>query len=352
MSAGSRTSPLPPSATAEFFDWWKAELRGWLGTANDALHPAVTVPPADITIERDTIIVGQGNARYRTDQASDAIASLSTLGQPRRRKLNIHLAADRFVLRRLGNGRIPLERAYRMAELDVSANTPFDLDNVYVLFASDNCIGRQTDYVLLKRSLIDPLLEAMKANRCRLGSISLETKGATRELAPYAIEYLGGNRHPFLQWVARRWFAVGACVAVAIAVWNVFSSLEYASATVDAAIERAEPAAQKARAVLKRRLDDVSRLQALYRERQGYVPAAKILEELTRIIPDDTFLTDFTLRNHKIQLSGFSTSAAKLIAIIDASPLFENPRFTTAVVKVPGQNGEQFSLELEVKHVG
>jgi general secretion pathway protein L len=128
-------------------------------------------------------------------------------------------------------------------------------------------------------------------------------------------------------------------------------TLEEAAAGVDAEIEKMEPAAKKARAVFKRRADSMARLQALSREKQAYLPTVRILEELTHIIPDETFLTDFTLDKQKIRISGFSTSAASLIAVVDASPLFANPKFTAAVVKVPGRNGEQFNMELDLEHV-
>ena len=53
-----------------------------------------------------------------------------------------------------------------------------------------------------------------------------------------------------------------------------------------------------------------------------------VWDELSRILPDHTFLTETRLADGKVTLSGFSADAARLVRIIDQSPLFSGAALT------------------------
>jgi Tfp pilus assembly protein PilN len=74
------------------------------------------------------------------------------------------------------------------------------------------------------------------------------------------------------------------------------------------------------------------------------------LEELTMLIPDDSWLTDFEFNGDekKIILSGYSTSASKLIPILEDSKLFEKVKFTSPITKGGGVK-ENFKIELTLE---
>lgn len=76
----------------------------------------------------------------------------------------------------------------------------------------------------------------------------------------------------------------------------------------------------------------------------------KLLEELTGLIPEDSWLTEFryTAKEKKIKLSGYAVSASKLIPILEESQLFENVRFTSPITTEKGRNKERFRLEMTV----
>jgi general secretion pathway protein L len=347
VSAKAPTAPLPPSILAEFSAWWMAELRGWFGSLVPSKRNETVHSPVDLAVDRNTVVVGADGSSFPADRLGEVFDALKRRG--RNKRLHIRLNAGRFVRRRLAESRIPLSRAYRMAELDIAANTPFSPDEVYILFAESERGG--TDYLLVKRGILDPLFEAMRARKYRLALVSADDGHTLHRLPNYVTDHFNGQRSALLNLAKRRFFSI-ACIAAAVFIaGNMLFTLEEAAAGVDAEIEKMEPAAKKARAVFKRRADSMARLQALSREKQAYLPTVRILEELTHIIPDETFLTDFTLDKQKIRISGFSTSAASLIAVVDASPLFANPKFTAAVVKVPWRNGEQFNMELDLEHV-
>ncbi len=74
---------------------------------------------------------------------------------------------------------------------------------------------------------------------------------------------------------------------------------------------------------------------------------AAYLVELTEIVPKDAYLTAFRLREGQLELEGFAKSASDLIPLIEKSPNFGNPQFTSPVTKVQ-DNQERFALSVEL----
>jgi Tfp pilus assembly protein PilN len=72
---------------------------------------------------------------------------------------------------------------------------------------------------------------------------------------------------------------------------------------------------------------------------------ADLLKELTLLIPDDTYLSDYSFRDGKIEIGGLSPSASRLIPLLEASPLFKGVQFTSAIVS-QGKASERFKIRL------
>jgi len=74
---------------------------------------------------------------------------------------------------------------------------------------------------------------------------------------------------------------------------------------------------------------------------------ALFLQELTKTVPSDAYLTTFRMRNGRIEIEGFAASASDLVPLLEKSRLFRNPRFTSPVTKVQN-NQERFSLTTDI----
>ncbi len=113
---------------------------------------------------------------------------------------------------------------------------------------------------------------------------------------------------------------------------------------------------------MKAKADQISRLKeqaesielfssTIEKLRQDDVSKLKILEELTRVIPDDSWLTEFEYKTDggRITISGFSVSASKLIPYIEESPMFEEAKFTSPITTDRRQgNMERFRIETRI----
>lgn len=70
----------------------------------------------------------------------------------------------------------------------------------------------------------------------------------------------------------------------------------------------------------------------------------KLLAEVTHVLPDSAWVTDFSSKGNTLTITGYAASASELIAPLEGSPLLTSPEFSAPVTKVPGQSGERFTI--------
>jgi len=73
-----------------------------------------------------------------------------------------------------------------------------------------------------------------------------------------------------------------------------------------------------------------------------------VLAAATRVLPDDTYLTEMELQKRKVTLSGRSAAAARLIGPLAADGAFRNPGFAAPVTRLEALHTELFTINAEV----
>ena len=90
--------------------------------------------------------------------------------------------------------------------------------------------------------------------------------------------------------------------------------------------------------------DQIDYLNTLY---TGQASPLKVLAELSQRIPKTAWVQDFNYSDKGIQLYGLAESASELITILEASPLFRDVVFLSAITK--GKDGkERFRIGLKI----
>jgi general secretion pathway protein L len=92
--------------------------------------------------------------------------------------------------------------------------------------------------------------------------------------------------------------------------------------------------------------------QRLLERRKQTTPSNVIvLEALSQILPDHTYVTEMRIEGDKLQVVGVTRDAAALIALIEQSPHFEHAAFYAPTTRTPGEPGERFHIEAHIKPV-
>ena len=73
-----------------------------------------------------------------------------------------------------------------------------------------------------------------------------------------------------------------------------------------------------------------------------------MLAAATRVLPDDSYLTEMQLQQRKLTMSGRSAAAARLIGAMSADSEFHNPAFAAPVTRIEALRQEIFTIVTEV----
>jgi Tfp pilus assembly protein PilN len=117
--------------------------------------------------------------------------------------------------------------------------------------------------------------------------------------------------------------------------WGAGTLMHYRkeSEAVNEEIKKRRPAVEALEKLQKQRDDYRKEMAELGQIRSGEISKVSVLEELTRLLPDTTWIWNLKYNGKEMELSGFADSASDLIPLLDRSPLFEKVEFLAPVTK-------------------
>lgn len=331
----------------DFWDWWRQELL--------ALVPSKAAErrvPVAVGVYRDhCIIYRERNSSRETlegvnpDNLGRRIVELTGA-----KSCDILLAPDRYLKRPLSENRLPHARARTMAAIDVTDSTPLPIDSVHIGFVQANEPGHGTDYHVIRKDVLDPVLVSLATAGVRPSTISLMTDDCERKLSDASLAEIDPV---FSKTSWRRRVLAGAVgllvVGLCLTYAHAYRRYSAAAEQLAAQIEAKQAQAMEVRKALDARQNQIALLESARKRKAQSVPVVRIWEELTRTIPDASWIMDLQLKNDEVTITGFSPSAADLIQSLEASALFQDTNFDAPVTKVPGQDGERFVIRTAIE---
>ncbi len=94
-----------------------------------------------------------------------------------------------------------------------------------------------------------------------------------------------------------------------------------------------------------------SALHLLEQRKQTKPSSVIVLEALSRVLPDHTYVTEFRIDGDKVQVVGVTHDAPALIELIEKSPHFAHATFFAPTTRGPGDAGERFHIEAHINPV-
>ena len=228
--------------------------------------------------------------------------------------------------------------------------TPFAADELYWDYRIES-VDRQSGRLSVRLSLVPkanlvPLLAALHGAGISPRRAEITNASGTACHLP-----LDGNGGRLEQPSQRLVFAAAACCAALAlaAAATPFIRQSLALAAVDRRVAAGKIASAEADK-LRREIERLSgNIDLIQRERDQAGHPLEALAATTRVLPDDTYLSEFTLRSGKVTLSGRSAAAARLIGPLAGSGEFSNPAFAAPVTRLEALHAEVFTITAEAR---
>jgi general secretion pathway protein L len=83
------------------------------------------------------------------------------------------------------------------------------------------------------------------------------------------------------------------------------------------------------------------------RIRQGPL-AVELLERLSELLPDDTYVTDLSLEGNRLRILGISGTVTELVPLLEKSGYFRSAAFYAPTTRIPATSTDRFSIEVIV----
>jgi len=347
-----------------FWAWWSSELKGMLPQRlrrtleSGEQRVFLELEDSDLLVSLGTP-QAQESLAHLTFAPVDA-ASVSPVGEriaaTRDREVIFCLPADKVLIRPLTLPLAAEENLREVLAFEMDRLTPFSSDQVYY----DHVVSARNrrahtlalDLVLIPRSVVDGLLSKLAI----LGfhpDATMIRGGASGTLTP--VNLLPAEHKPRRRLSPRRFNALlgsiaGLLLATAVALplvqkAQVVRSLE---ATLDTANLKADVTRK-----LREKVNRLSGESSFLMEKKISTPLVlEVMNELTRVLPDDTWIDRLEIKGTELQIQGQSSSAAALISVVESASMLHNARFRASVTQVPRTDMERFHLSADIRHGG
>lgn len=322
---------LPPAWQAQLgftpsrlLAWREGELLKLARQREHGLEPAVELPGLPAPQELDALLSARAQALPRHWLLPSALVL--------RRPLRLPAAA--------------VGRLHDVARFEIDRQTPFGAEQVwYDVRLGDPRDDDQLDaeLVVVPRRAVEGTQGVPAGWRGQLAGVDvLDVDG----------QPLGVNLLPVAQRHARsdpsaRWnwllLAIGL-VAVAVAARLLLDNRE---AAADALQAQVQASAQRARAVATQRqqLLDLIDGAAFFEQQRAAKPAAiEVWNELSRRLPDGTYLEKFSMEGDELQLIGLSSEASSLVERLEGAPTWRTPSLSGVLQSDAGQGRDRFTM--------
>ena len=77
-------------------------------------------------------------------------------------------------------------------------------------------------------------------------------------------------------------------------------------------------------------------------------PSVLVLESLSQILPDHTYVTELRIEANKLRLTGVTGDAPSLIGLLERSARFSRATFFAPTTRSPTEQGERFHIESQI----
>lgn len=333
--------------------WWGDGLLLWLPPS---LRQRLMAPPPRMLIDllAEEIVISEqtGEASRELIRYPRALLAdgLPDAPRPQQRQIVLRLPLGQALIQTITLPQAAAANLHRVVGFELDRLTPFPVDKIYY----DACVvaqqpatrSVQVQFAMVLRATLDPLLEQLRATGLMPDRVVVAAGDSGCNLLPAGQQPRRASLAGRLRMALLLLIVLTGLAALAFPLWQQRS-------LVVALIPRVKAAQQQAAKVagLRRQLDTaVESSRFLLDKRQHRPRVIDVLNELTRVIPDNTWLEQLQIRGNQIELHGQSQEASALLQLVENSPLFQGATFRSPITRDRRSGEERFYLVAQIIH--
>ena len=364
-SGFSAPRPMPAwrQSLVSLWRWWTGELRKIADERFSALRGTARVPV--VAFEGEELVLLEPRpapgAESRVDLAAEPVRARAVLQQVLRQagemrgRVRLCLAPGEALVRRVTMPAATEENLGQVLGFEMDRLTPFRSEEVYYdyrVLSRDPAGQLSVQLAVARRPLVDALAARLRELGASVQGVAVRD-GAGHPAAPLDLlpSEQRGERDTARERLIQRSLAGAVLVlfllALLIPLWRKRETIIALQPLLARSHQEAE-AADRLAAQLTRQVDDYNYVLA---RKHTLHPALDYVEEITRLLPDNSWLQQLELKStgksREVVMTGETTSSSKLIEILEQSKLLRNAAMRGTITRGSAPNSERFQIQAE-----
>lgn len=347
------------SAFAGFSAWYKRELQSLfpsslLAWLTDTRERGVMLALRGDTIEMVSLKGRRAvSSRFVPRATWSQELALGSINGTRSDRICLAIPRHEFLVRKLTVPQKAVRSLDQLLNSELERQTPLRRADVVQAYTSvpakDNARKADVEHWIIRKNLVNSYATTLQVPFDRIAFVRPLSGDDAQPTGPQLAIRPGATRR---RWPI--WLAVSLTVS-AISMVSIDIVQKYRAFAREREVVTLKLTSAAARAAAVRRDADFGTREhalvaSLYRQKSDLTGLLDLWEEITRLLPDGTFITEFRLTEAKpgdltLAMSGFSTAATALVALLDTSPLLADTTLTSAITGDPVEQRDRFSLQ-------
>jgi general secretion pathway protein L len=333
-----------------FWRWWSGELFLLL-PENLQKVIAQRQQKLYVEVENDNLLLSLGNHAAQREVLRLALdaADAEDADIPREVQQTILLLPDDKVLaKRIALPAAAEENLREVLGFEMDLHTPFEASEVYYDYT---VVGRDSarqqvtvDLVYAPRDVVDALVDSTASLGMKTDILTCRRRDNANlqpvNLLPQELRRTRRIDVRSVNLALTALLAVLLVAAITIPIVQKNRAIEAVETQLQAAAAEARDGAE-----LRRNLEKMAEAsQFLVGKKASDVMIVEVIDEISRILPDNTWIARLDLSGTELQIQGQSSASSSLIKIIESSPWFEDVRFASPVVQIAGTDNDRVHI--------
>ncbi len=267
--------------------------------------------------------------------------------------LDVQISNSEVLMREVSMPESTEENLYQVIQYEMDRYTPFRNEDVFFDYRVEERIkDKQLIKVLLivvRKEVLNPVINALENSNVHLRNINivdLDNADVSLENVKLLRDYadIGKNKKSPNKWL----MATAAGLLLLTAITPIVMSYVQIN-KLKSELKDLEGTVQQVKQLQNESAKMQEQVGYLVKIKEQNPSVIEMLDLLTKVIPDHTYVQRLSLEGGVLSLRGSSASASDLIPIIDQTGLFSDIRFAAPVTQTGGNGLENYSISANVK---